>query len=455
MTCHHALIAFILLAVAVAPASAITDFYVDDDYGNNCGTANGTPTNPYCWIQQAVNEASSGMTIHLAPGTYNEDPVIAKSLTIVGAGPDTCKIMGSSGTSIVSIRGSGTVVDFSGVTVHANGLDGIGIQVWLSAEATIHNVTVTNASSGIQVDAGSSATIIDNPASITGNRIAGIIVSGKALIENTNLSGNGRCGLVVADGGIADAGTTSAGGSITGLTTGTGPDGASAGGNNFQGYAGGDEGAIGNPGRPWQWIGDPGAWAIVNANTVGTWVVMAKSNDFGTCDAGELDEMMLHGDDMSPARMTVTYSGADLDGDGVPDPCDLCIGFDDLADADGDGIADGCDACPDDDPDDSDGDGVCDSADACPGADDDADSDSDGVANGCDNCPNSPNANQADSDGDGIGDACTGSPAPLPAGDCGTDICAGGTAPLMPLMLLGMGLARGRSRWGRRRAIRD
>ncbi|MCB9857765.1 MAG: hypothetical protein H6818_18940 [Phycisphaerales bacterium] len=54
----------------------------------------------------------------------------------------------------------------------------------------------------------------------------------------------------------------------------------------------------------------------------------------------------------------------DDDGDGVPDGCDLCPGFDDSMDADNDGVADGCDLCP--------------------GFDDNADIDDDGVPNGCD-----------------------------------------------------------------------
>lgn len=43
-----------------------------------------------------------------------------------------------------------------------------------------------------------------------------------------------------------------------------------------------------------------------------------------------------------------TCSGADVDGDGVPDNIDLCIGFDDNYDEDSDGIPDGCDYNGDD-----------------------------------------------------------------------------------------------------------
>jgi hypothetical protein len=59
----------------------------------------------------------------------------------------------------------------------------------------------------------------------------------------------------------------------------------------------------------------------------------------------------------------------DSDGDGVCDDRDVCAG-DDQLDSDRDGVADACDPCPFDAVDDLDGDGVCASEDACLGADD-------------------------------------------------------------------------------------
>ena len=59
----------------------------------------------------------------------------------------------------------------------------------------------------------------------------------------------------------------------------------------------------------------------------------------------------------------------DIDGDGVGDSSDRCLGFDDTLDADSDGFPDGCDPCPLDPMDDSDGDGVCDGSDLCLGND--------------------------------------------------------------------------------------
>ena len=85
--------------------------------------------------------------------------------------------------------------------------------------------------------------------------------------------------------------------------------------------------------------------------------------------------------------------GPDSDGDGVPDSCDVCPGFDDTLDSDGDGVPDGCDVCPgfDDNGPDSDGDGVPNDCDVCDGGDDSIDTDGDSIPDDCDTCPSSPN----------------------------------------------------------------
>jgi len=82
----------------------------------------------------------------------------------------------------------------------------------------------------------------------------------------------------------------------------------------------------------------------------------------------------------------------DTDQDGVPDPTDVCPGYDDTVDVDVDGVPDGCDSMVD-----SDNDGIADSMDACIGFDDSVDVDQDGTPDGCDEL--------IDSDGDLISDA--------------------------------------------------
>ena len=108
---------------------------------------------------------------------------------------------------------------------------------------------------------------------------------------------------------------------------------------------------------------------------------------------------------------------------------------------------------------DTDGDGTPDCFDACP---DDRDTDGDGVDDCLDNCPNDPNKldpgicgcgvadSLDDGDGDGMPDCLEQPPAGQPMDDCG---CGSGMDGLMfmPVMLLGTGGMRRRSRLRLRR----
>lgn len=115
-----------------------------------------------------------------------------------------------------------------------------------------------------------------------------------------------------------------------------------------------------------------------------------------------------------------TDGGADdIDGDGIPDGCDGCIGRGE--DVDGDHIDDGCDQCigngMDADHDniddacddcvangmDADHDGIDDGCDVCVTQPAGVDDDGDGIENFCDPCPA---GSQHDEDGDGFFDAC-------------------------------------------------
>jgi len=124
----------------------------------------------------------------------------------------------------------------------------------------------------------------------------------------------------------------------------------------------------------------------------------------GVPDACDLD---IDGDgianDHDDCRAAADADQLDTDLDRVGDACDNCPGTPnfDQADADGDGIGDACDA-------DRDGDGVLDLLDNCPlrANADQADPDGDGRGSACDDCPAVANPDQTDGDRDGIGDAC-------------------------------------------------
>ena len=149
----------------VAPAQAAT-LSVDDD-GEEC------PTAAYDSVQDAVDDANSGDTVSICPGTYTEGTgatstnalTITKSLTIRGAGADLVRIQARRSTptggqiaanspnirdgvgNVVAITGGTAVpitVDISGVTVDGNGVySEVGV-LYLDAQGSIVRSRVTD-----------------------------------------------------------------------------------------------------------------------------------------------------------------------------------------------------------------------------------------------------------------------------------------------------------------------
>jgi hypothetical protein len=99
-------------------------------YVNPGGTAGA-----YSTIEAAVNNASPNDTIYVAPGTYNEDVIIGKSLSLVGAGP---------GQSIIN-----AVHKFNGIYIDGienPGLSRVVITGFTIENANFEGILVTNAS---------------------------------------------------------------------------------------------------------------------------------------------------------------------------------------------------------------------------------------------------------------------------------------------------------------------
>ena len=125
-----------------------------------------------------------------------------------------------------------STVSIDGDTITGN--TGSGVLI-IGATATIANdAEITGNATGITVSDSGSATIINNDNSITGNTIGIDVDGGTALIENNDLNNN-TIGVLVQDGSVADLGDSS-GADITGLGTGTGAGGSSAGLNDFSSY---------------------------------------------------------------------------------------------------------------------------------------------------------------------------------------------------------------------------
>jgi len=147
---------------------AISTWYVDGALGTDDGTHGiGTGSSAFKTIQYAINDprVENGDTINVAAGTYNENVVINKSLTLRGVSNPV--IVGGAGHGI-HVQASNVVVQ--GMTVRGSK---VGILVRLDP-VIISNVTITsnnvhnNAFHGIVLHNVADCTIDNNTASNNG-----------------------------------------------------------------------------------------------------------------------------------------------------------------------------------------------------------------------------------------------------------------------------------------------
>lgn len=154
----------------VAPAGLSQDWYVDVA-DPNCPSGDGSAARPFCDIQTAINAAASGDAIHVASGTYFENLLIDKHLTLIG----------TSGKELTVVDGSdlGTVVKLAdALTVELRGL------------------TLTNGSGGYYpgaIWAGIAATLTLTESEVSSNEsfyVGGIHGSGTLTLSNSTIQGN-------------------------------------------------------------------------------------------------------------------------------------------------------------------------------------------------------------------------------------------------------------------------
>lgn len=109
----------------------------------------------YTKIQWAINNASKGDTIRVRAGTYNEDVVVNKAVSIRGENKDTTILEGT-GTLFYVNADSITISDFT----LRNGYSGIWL--WHTKNTTIRGNNINNNAYGIKSDYSSNSTISEN-----------------------------------------------------------------------------------------------------------------------------------------------------------------------------------------------------------------------------------------------------------------------------------------------------
>lgn len=158
--------------------------------GGNVGDPleNGSLEHPYNTIQEGVNAASVGGTVQVASGTYYENVVINKSLTLKGAGSDITIIDGS-GPPKTGVEITGDNVNISRFTIRNSGH---GVHLHMCSGATVSDNTITsNKYEGIYAQSSNGNTIRGNI--ITSNEFEGMYleastgnkISGNTITNNT------------------------------------------------------------------------------------------------------------------------------------------------------------------------------------------------------------------------------------------------------------------------------
>ncbi len=190
-----------------------TTLVVDVDGLGSATDCNDAGTTAYSTIQSAVDAASSGNTIRVCPGTYNEDINLNKTLTVIGVGGSaSTNITGPIGGpgSTVAIGASG--IDISGFTITRAGNNttdwnnpglnsaGISIQGVAITGSVIHDNNFVGNRTGIDINNSNGHTIRNNV--INDNR-TGVIFRNQTddmtVVENS-ISNNWTVGILFLDG---------------------------------------------------------------------------------------------------------------------------------------------------------------------------------------------------------------------------------------------------------------
>jgi hypothetical protein len=149
--------------------------------------------------------------------------------------------------------------------------------------------SISGAAAGVLAQGTNAAvSVLNNNASITGNAVGIDVNAAKALLENNVLTNNFLAAIRVQNNGLVDAGDCS-GPNITGLGSGSGPNGSSAGFNDLSGYG----------------FDSAAPWAVLNLGSIS---VHAQENHFGAAPTDNIANVVSGPVNFAQANGAVTLA---------------------------------------------------------------------------------------------------------------------------------------------------
>ncbi len=168
----------------------------------------------YTRIQWAVDNASAGDTIYVEVGTYRENVVVDKTISLIGAGRENTTIDGSKFNDVVIIDADNVTIkgftitnggdnshDMNGILVHNNNStitdntlsNNSCYGIWTISESTTieNNIITNNSIGGIRLSSSDNIIIENNTFSLNGKENICIDGTTNTFIKNNNMSGNG------------------------------------------------------------------------------------------------------------------------------------------------------------------------------------------------------------------------------------------------------------------------
>ncbi len=178
------------IAIALVSLAAVTSAATISVKQLGCGST----SNCYTTITQGIANAQDGDTVLVYPGTYTESVVLGKNITLLGSGPQSTIIYGTTDAITVSSNFSVTI---KGLTIKSAGGNGIYLKN-LSSAIIKNNCIVSNGQNGITSDHNycgvvTTSSIVNNV--IASNNNDGVYSDKGVSLANNIIINNGGYGI--------------------------------------------------------------------------------------------------------------------------------------------------------------------------------------------------------------------------------------------------------------------